>query len=237
MDLIQIRARHWSYAVAVFLVSITFVSSSALAKDIVTYCNGFLAPGTYENVVVPAGAGCFIDGSTIKGDFISSNSGDTISITNTTIRGDLSISGMSPNYYNYIFLLQDKIEGDLNLNDNTPAFFLIASSSLIKGDMSFKDNNLSGGFNIIEGNIVEGDIILEDNISNGVQYVGGNTAAHDFIFRRNVGVPIAFGWSLRESPNPFVTPNVAGREMICQDNAGFTTSGVNYAKKEVIGCN
>lgn len=225
--------------VAVLAITALISGGAYASDDGVTICNGALAPGTYQNVVVSAGAGCTIDGSTITGNFTSDHAGDSVILTNSTVRGNVTITNMSPNPdRSGILILGDAISGNVTVSDNVPEWGLIIGDchpaghpdicNTVGGNVTFNNNAPREGVGRVDLNVIGGNLVGTGNSFYGnVLVVDANTVGNNLTFNGNSG-NLQFGG--------FGFHNSAGGNMVCQNNIGFATSGDNTARK-VIGCN
>jgi hypothetical protein len=157
------------------------ISANGAAAANVTTCTDFLAPGTYQRVVVPAGAACFSDGGvTIRGGLFV-EPGATFVLGNEEAPGDNgTISGgvhaTNPANLQIHFMT---INGGLVSHGGSGPFggpFDITWNAI-------EDNHINGGVNIsgYDGfwfgfirNHVNGSVTLNDNVledEDGNEYV------------------------------------------------------------------
>jgi hypothetical protein len=77
----------WVLAVAATTLGLLIAAPAAMADD--TRCVGLLAPGVYDNVVVPSGASCAIAGAEIRGNLKAEPGSQIIDVRNSTIHGNV----------------------------------------------------------------------------------------------------------------------------------------------------
>lgn len=219
--------------VAVLVTAAFFPGVSASASSVTT-CSGTLPPGTYDNVVVPAGEGCTIDQSTITGTVTASYPGDSIIITDSIIGGRVMIDHMSPNGRSAIVLFGNELSRNLTVTDNVPGWGLVIGDcpstptcNIIGGNLTISDNAPLEGVGRLNTNVVGGKLVVEGNSFYGDALTVDANRVRRLRFRGNSG-NLYFG---------IYAPNSAEQDMVCRDNGpSFVSGGTNTARR-VIDCN
>jgi hypothetical protein len=147
--------------VALVSASMLVFAPAAAADD--TICSPSLPPGTYDNVVVPAGAGCGLFSSTVLGN-IKLLPGASFFGDSNTVHGN--------------------IEGDKAVSVDIVDFSFTPAASVVHGSIQVKEGNVPTGppptgtaaFVRVCGTLLPGgNIQVEKFGPSGVVFVGGAT--------------------------------------------------------------
>jgi hypothetical protein len=170
-----------------------------------TPCVGLLT-GTFDNVVVPPGATCFLTNSTVAGNvkalensrlFITSSTvfgnvngdkADTVRVSDSTVRQDISIKegGPGPGFSGTIICRTTVQEGNIQVERMVgevvighPTICGAPLNSVLKGNIKVQDNVITAGggfFGLRVGNNVAQNLQVVRNTDAGLKTVSGNTA-------------------------------------------------------------
>jgi hypothetical protein len=193
---------------------------------VITECTGVLPPGTYENIQVPEGASCTINGSLIRGsvlalansrlfmsndqvlDFIKGDGADIVHIVTTIVDGQ-------------IFLHNGTLSGGggvLNV--------LIANGTIVRGGNIHVENMVTDIIAIFNVTVEGGSIELIDNVTESFLQTEFNTVSSNVDVFRNSG-----------AGGKFITNNTAGGAVRCFNNTGaFVAGGPNFAPSRQGQC-
>jgi hypothetical protein len=168
-------------AVCLLAAALAAISARGAAAATTTTCTSFLAPGTYQRVVVPAGAACFSDGGvTIRGGLFV-QAGATFVLGSEEAPGDNGTISGGVHATNAMSLQIHfmTINGGIDAQGGSGAFggpFDITWNAI-------EDNHINGGVNIsgYDGfwfgfirNHVNGSVTLNNNVlvdEDGNEYV------------------------------------------------------------------
>jgi hypothetical protein len=158
-------------AVALFLV--WGVVQAPVARAAGTECNGTMRGDNVvlENVKVPPGASCTLDGVTVNGNVVADGA-TGLTITNSTVKGDVKVTNSTGN----IIIEEDtKIYGNVSLKDNMDVSITIVNSTL-KAVGNDKPGNLEivncTGEISVENNDIAGNESFIDNTAQPLNIVG-----------------------------------------------------------------
>lgn len=211
-----------------------------------TPCVGALPPGTYQNVVVPAGETCIVNGSTILGNLIALENSN-LEAVNNNIRGNVELLGVTggsvhdnPTIGGNVFAEKFKatgfiliffnpnISGNLIVKDGSTSVMDIAGNRLPEGKIEIQKTIASVLFvgeccaNILD----KGGIKVEENtIGLGGLFGNNNQVAQDFQVFKNKG-PGA----------KWVMGNAVGGNLQCFENDPPFEGGPNAARKAEGQC-
>lgn len=171
----------------VLTITVLLVAPTAAAND--TLCTGALA-GEHDNVIVPEGATCNVDGAQIKGNIKVLAGGALLVIAATTVGGDIQadpghlyvrlmgtgvvvmgdveLKGASGVAVVGGYLTGTDIRGNFQWEENRIA--LVARGGIIGGNLKAEKN--SGGGDIT-GNTIKGNVECKENAPELVE--AGNT--------------------------------------------------------------
>jgi hypothetical protein len=159
------KAVNLVYAVLVAGAVAVVAAPSAFAEE--TKCRWSLNAVTVDNLKVPKGATCTLNGTRVKGT-IKVGRGATLVATNVKVVGNIQaenharvvVNGTTTKVGGSIQLVQGgsatvrnvKVKGDVQLFENDGA--LVVSTNRINGNLQCKvnDSDPSGGGNVVGGN-------------------------------------------------------------------------------------
>jgi hypothetical protein len=193
---------------------------------VLTECNGTLPPGTYDNIIVPPGATCTINGSVIRGsvlalrdsrlfmssdqvvDFIKGDGADIVHIVATTVGEQ-------------IFLHNGTLSGGggfLNV--------LISNGTVVRNGNIHVQNMQADIIAIMNVTVERGSIELIDNVTETFLQTEFNVVGANVDVFRNSG-----------AGGKFITNNTAGVAVRCFENTGaFFVGGPNFAPSRQGQC-
>lgn len=121
-----------------------------------TVCYGRTLSGEYDDVTVPEGATCTLDGARVLGDVKADGAAATI-VANTTISGNLLIRGTKG-----LSVSDSEVGGDATIEDNDGPLTFI--STTVAGRLILRNNNgpVPDSVNVL-GNTVEGEVVCSGN--------------------------------------------------------------------------
>jgi len=203
-----------------------------------TQCTGFLPPGTYDNIVVPPGAFCLLENSTVNGS-VKALENSTLSIF-----GRVTVHG--------------NVDGD---KADIVDMLGIGGRNLVLGSIQIKEGGSTGGFSyarVCGTDLPNGNIQIE-KMKNYVLVGGprfcntGNTLAKGNIKveENSIGFPVPFG-EMEVSRNTvggnvqvfknvgpglkFVQGNTVREDLQCFENTLPFVGGPNTAGKAEGQC-
>ncbi|BAQ63603.1 hypothetical protein [Geminocystis sp. NIES-3709] len=153
--------------VAITLVAIASnLSFMNIAKAEEISCQGTLGAITVDNVKVPQGKTCTLNGTTVKGNIVVNNRA-TLKANGAKVNGNIQAEGATAVNVNSnttvggsiqikqggsASIVSNKIQGDVQLESNSGK--LTVSKNNIGGNLQCKENKMIpvGGDNIVEGN-------------------------------------------------------------------------------------
>jgi len=178
---------------AVLIAGSLAVSPMAIADDDddddddATTCVGFLGPGTFDDIVVPSAATCllrpgtfvdgdvdveptgflstFLGGVTIDGD-VHAEGAFIVSITCSTVNGNVDIDGTT----SFSRVTGSTVGGDVKIENSgtsiivgpSPGFALCPGGNIIGGNVELEDNTTTFSANVA-ANTIGGDLECENN--------------------------------------------------------------------------
>ena len=138
-------------------------------------CQGFIGAVTVENVYVPPGANCTLDGTTVTGN-IKVESGASLTARHVTVLGNVQADGASV----VEVLASSSIGGSIQIKQGGSAWVENVS---VTGDIQFESNNgiLSAAGNQVGGNIQVfqnggGPTIANNTVNGNLQCKGNHSA-------------------------------------------------------------
>jgi hypothetical protein len=194
--------RTW-VATAAVLAFVSLAPAAGAATD--TPCVGTLPPGTYENVVVPPGASCTLEGSVVEGN-VKAFEGSRLTMLGNDVRGNVEAwraiqvgigcpsfpGGPCPGAPNVV-------AGNVELREigipPMPATIGTESVRLcgnaVGGDILVVDGRAgnvevgTSGFTACTGNTVGGDVIVQGNPQGSGTRVGNNVVGGNILLLEN----------------------------------------------------
>lgn len=181
----------WVLAVAATTLGLLVAAPAAMADD--TSCVGLLPPGVYDNVVVPSGASCMIQGAEIRGNLKAEPGSLIIDVRNSTIHGnvegdsfasfDLHGSMVGGNvtlkkFTTNVQVCATQVRKDLQVEDGQGRVELGSPPTCAANEVS---ENLQAYKNIItvylaiDGNMVGKNLQVYETMGPGPKSVEGNT--------------------------------------------------------------
>lgn len=151
-----------------------------------TVCNGMVAPGTLDSVLVPPGASCTLMGGVIvKGDVKADGAVDVI-IDGITIEGSVKIE----NSTGTIDIQNSRIDKSITLKNNRAQNIYVVNKNIIGGNVTAENNvtaekNESLTDDTFMGDIFIGSCGLVGNTIDGNVTVKKNKAHDDIIVNCN----------------------------------------------------
>lgn len=148
-----------------------------------TICTGTIIGGTFDNVIVPSGATCFLIDTTVEGSVKAENASNLLAIVGGSVGGDVQTDGASR-----VFLGRGtQVTGNVSIEGATLVGIGRGTGITIGGNLQVEeneqviitDNRVGGNLQAeengsvgISGNTIEENLQCEDNGS----VVGGNNA-------------------------------------------------------------
>jgi len=181
---------------ATLLLAVIMPSMPFTYADDVTICTGFLAPGTYENVVAPGpfcgiGAGVTVDGEVKQtggnlfisfatvNESIQVEGGGITSIFAATVNGDIEVKGISGPGFEFVQILSSIIGGDVQIVESSLDSLVLGFQgfgNVINGEIKIFGNSATGGLSSfgISDNTVS-NIECKENSGTGLPFVNFGT--------------------------------------------------------------
>ena len=217
-----------------------------------------------EDLVVPAGATCTLEGTQVLGDVtveanatlvaesfvrigrsVTLASGSRFRISDSAIDGDVTCTGCSELVMAFMFDPVDflPVEGDIRVTGMTDGHLRIEAGS-IAGDVEVTDS--SGDFGIFD-NGIGGNLLFANNVGNaefafmsaeGTMEITGNTSAGGGFPAdfRLVGLVAGKDIDFSRNTGPSdISENSAGKDLECFDNDPAPVGFGNSAGKDVEG--
>jgi hypothetical protein len=192
-------------------------------------CNGTLGAVSVEQVTVPSGASCTLNGTRVRGD-VKVGAGATLIADGARIDGNIQAEdALSVSTRNATFVDGDvqvkrraavrientTIDGNLQLEEFGAS--LVATDSRVNGDLQVKKANAAD----VSGTYVRGNIQLEEN--RGALVATGNDVRSNFQVFKNLG-------GVR------LTSNQIAQALQCKENSPAPTGGSNVAGEKEDQC-
>jgi hypothetical protein len=208
----------------VFLVCAIVVTLGAVAGAAVTQCQGALT-GTFDDIVVPAGAVCYLQNSIVTGDItifgnalfsgrdnivggnITSHNANLIEIQRGQVGGRIELKGTT--------LIQDRFVGDYAVTVN--------GVTVSGGDITVKNTVTNSGIRVGVNHVLTGDVSLKNNL---VDFGGPGLTVNDNQVAGDLDVDSTEG----DGPKT-VQNNVVGDTVKCKDNDPPFVGGPNTATR------
>ena len=202
------------------LVTLLATPSDARADD--TICRGLLI-GTFDNVVVPPGATCFLLNSVVNGN-VKALEDSTLFSSSNRIRGN--IEGDKPED---VTATGDVIGGNIQFKEVTPFpgnffFVTVINSILTDGNIEI-EKNTSAVVELVGNRVNKGNIKVEENFTTGEFRIVGNRVAQNLQVFKNRG-PAA----------KTVQSNTVGQDLQCFENDPAFVGSPNFARKAEGQC-
>lgn len=202
-------------------VAMLVMATTAAAGD--TTCNGTLPAGSYDNVVVPSGANCTINGSTLKGNLLLQPGANVVDVRNTTINGnvqgesfrslDLHVSRVNGSVQLKKWTVNVQICGtrtqNIQVEEGTAGRLLIGGTCA-----SFGGNTTSGNIQVVKNRLTTSPAQIHNNTVGGDLQVFTNSGSVAIDIRGN---------SIRGN-------------LQCKENRPAPTGGGNTAAKKEDQC-
>jgi hypothetical protein len=191
---------------AVTCVGIWVGLAGASAKVTNLSCNGtFHAGGTYDNIDVPAGAVCSLDGQTVNnnvtiegqligsdltvhGDVLS-NKGQVVQIDTSTIDGDVTLKKLhgAPVDVDPVALEDLDVGGNETVQKSTGGTgdYTIATNT-VHGNVNFKGNHIAGDAAVVD-QTVDHDMTVSNNDGGGTKETDANHVTGKLKCHGNLG--------------------------------------------------
>jgi hypothetical protein len=161
--------------------------------------------GTFDNVVVPPGATCFLLGSTVRGN-VKALEDSRLFMVEDVVGGN--VEGDKARAVNVIF---STVSGNIHIIEAGDPFFLSAfvlGTVLPNGNIQIeKGRRFLGDWNVVESTLEKGNIKVEQNDATFFSQVFTNTVAGNVQVFRNVG-----------PAEKFVDNNTIGGNLQCKEN-------------------
>lgn len=220
--------------------ALVFLSITISAWAESTTCTGTLSGGTFESIVVPAGAICTIFNSIVNGSISALDGSQLFLEGGVTVNG--SISGVNPAFF-YIDIETafgaNTINGNVStigaLHNNFSQIPVLICGTTIRGNVLIADGQDSVGFGGEEPGAAcqlrgGGNTVLSGNVrveSNNVTTfrVADNSVDGNVRIEGNTG-----------TATKRVLNNDVGLNLTCNDNASPFVIGGNSAKKLIGQC-
>lgn len=204
------------------MASVTLLASATNVFADDTECNGFLT-GTFDNVVVPPGATCFLSNSFVAGN-VKALENSTLFSSRNNIQGNLE--GDKPLDVTSFF---DTVSGNIQFADVTPPpgflfFVTVINTTLTNGNLEILKNN-SAVLSLVNNTVLNGNVKVEENNTTGDFVVSGNRVAQNLQVFKNRG-----------SAQKRVQANTVGQDLQCFENRLNFTGGHNTAQKSEGQC-
>jgi hypothetical protein len=200
---------HFVAAVAIAL----FWSAPALADEEI--CDRDVSGGSFDDVKVPSGATCTLDGSKVKGN-VQVESGGALVTTGTRVESDIQADEAR-----YIQILagtqvggnvqikkttgvpplaaanqvcDTKIGGDLQLDESEAPFEIGCSGgNRVNGNLQIDDSDVQSGTIVVANNGVRGDLQYKDNRTRSSADISDNTIGQNLQCSDNNPIPMGSG--------------------------------------------
>lgn len=188
-------------------------------------CTGVLPPGTYNNVMVPEGATCTINGSTITGNVLAKTDSRLFMSTDEVwgfIKGDGAdiVHIIGTTVLDQVFLWNGTLSGGggvLNVH---------IVNTVVTGGNVHVENMTADIISIVDTRVDNGSIEVIDNVTETLLQTEFNQVSQNVDVFRNTGA----------GPK-FVSQNTAGVAVRCFDNTGaFIVGGPNFAPSRQGQC-
>ena len=182
-----------------------------------TDCVGFLS-GTFQNVVVPPGATCFLVRSTVTGN-VKALEGARLTTSANEIAGNIEIE--KAGFANLVF---DVVGGNVIMVDGIavdeapPSDYRVNRLTLTQGNLYVIKNR--GDVSIRFNRLLKGNMKIEDNVVVTFLAVTNNEVAQNLQVFKNTG-----------PGSKTVRANVAGESIQCWENAPPFFAELNSAPK------
>jgi hypothetical protein len=195
--------------------------------------------GTFDNVVVPRGATCFLLGSTVRGN-VKALEDSRLFIVESTIGGN--VEGDKASAVNVIF---STVRENIHIIEAHDEFFLSAfvlESQVLNGNIIMeKGRPGTGDWNVAFSNVHNGNIQISENGSTFFSELFENTISGDVQVFKNGSVlgngvienTIEGNLQCKENEEPFVgQPNVVGgsAEDQCEQPSGGELSALRILR-------
>jgi hypothetical protein len=180
---------------ALLALTSVFVGAPAAHADDFK-CVGFVGPITVDNVVVPSGTECVLDGTQVLGS-VKTEPGAALSLAEADVHGNVEVkagsisgAGQSTVGGNYqcdgclsVIVFESEVRGSLQITGADDRSFLI--DSVVHGNVEIVESSPGDFAFIVEGNNIGGNVKVEKNVGPTTvseNSIGGNIQ----IFENNV---------------------------------------------------
>lgn len=191
-----------------------------------TACTGVLPPGTYGNIVVPAGASCTITGSIIRGN-VRALADSRLFMSSDQVIGFIKGEGAD-----IVHIVSTIVDEQIFLENGTLSGgggvlnVLIANGTVVRGGNIHVENMVTDIIAIFNVSVESGSIELIGNVTESFLQNEFNVVSTNVDVIGNSG-----------AGGKFVTNNTAGVAVRCFSNTGaFFAGGPNFAPSRQGQC-
>jgi hypothetical protein len=185
-----------------------------------TRCTGTLT-GTFDNVVVPSGATCTLQGATVNGN-VNALENARLFVSATQVRGNVEGDKAS-----VVQVTGGTVGGNIQIKEgNSPSDLgaaVTGGTVVTTGDIQIEKMRTSrvlvSGARVEKGNIQ----ITENDASTSLEILGNTVAQNLQVFKNRGG-------------NKVVSSNTAGQAIQCKENTSPFTGGPNAAGETEAQC-
>lgn len=193
------------------------MTSSTLSDQsaLVTTCSGAISTGTHENVKVPAGSSCTLQGVTVKGNVVALENA-RLTIDNSTINGNVQGEKAAA-----VHISGGTIGGNIQIQDGwSPGELGVSITGGVRlSNGSIQVTKMATGRIVIADAIVEkGSLQLEENSVSEAVEILRNRVAQNLEFRKHLS-----------SAAKTVSENLVGQKLECKENSPPFTAAANSA--------
>ncbi len=240
-------------ALAMFLKVSLLLTSVALAGQ--TVCDRPIRSGTLDNVIVPAGTSCTLEGSVVvEGNVEAHGAADVIidgiiihgniaieesNGTEITIRGaqvDGNVSLVKNTADVEVQVVDTAVGGNVTLVENEAVFIFVGScgrgGNTVASNVTVKNN--SGGFVVVNCSHVAGNVTVKHNSGNFNTQVNFNTVDGNVTVKHNSGRLLVICCSHNSIGNAFVGGNLTVEKNTIAEDI-FVGSFLTFSDMTVAG--
>lgn len=228
-------------ATAALISMFVLVPAAPAAQADATTCEGAMGAVVVEDLVVPAGATCTLDGTQVLGDVtvepnatltadfariggsVTLASGSRFRISDSAIDDDVTCTGCSQLVMTFMFDPVDRraVEGDIEVTGMTNGHLHIEAGR-ISGDVEVTDS--SGDFTFID-NLIEGKLLFANNVGNAGFWFTSATRTIEITDNTSAGGGF---------PADFTLERVhAGKALVFSRNTGASDISLSSAVKDL----
>lgn len=183
-------------------------------------CIGALPAGTYDNVIVPPGAGCTLENSTVLGN-VKALEGSQLMMADDEVRGNVEGDKAAR-----VWVRRSVVGGNIKVTEGGGSFSISICCENVVETGNIQVEKVTTDVIFIVGNVVrQGNVQVTENVARDHFQVAENGVEQNLQVFKNTG-----GGTM------VVDGNIVGDQVQCFENVGAFVGGPNAAPKKQGQC-